>query len=132
MVKDKGSVVFLPEQEQERKFKVNDLKVITGGGGFEEVNWLGKLMPGTHFLFRPKNKSNASDVGVSRAVVCHHYKEATLLCDNLTGQEHYFIVMTSGFSNVFKLIQVIGVEGEDNQEQEETGTADVPSEGQSE
>lgn len=125
--------IILEEQEQEktRKLKVNDLKLITGGGGIEDINWLRKLVPGTHFLFRPKQKANGQDVGVSRAVVCYHYDECTLLCDNLN-HENYFIVMTSGFSNFFKLVQVIGVEGEQKQQQEEEEKTDVPTEGQPE
>jgi len=116
----------LEQQEEEEKEKNNvvDLKLITGGKEPPDDlgPWLKGLERGTHFLFRPKNKTGFNDIGINRAVVVFHYETSTLLFDNLNANV-YFIVDTNGFSNNMRLVQVIGREEITKQEEQENADA---------
>lgn len=94
--------------EEEKEFKRVDLKVITGGKGPSDDgnNWLAELPAGAQFLFRPRQRSGATDFGVQRAGIVHHYKDTTLLYDNLN-QELQFIVVDRDFSTSMRCVEVI-------------------------
>lgn len=113
--------------ERERN-NVVDLKLITGGKEppDELGPWLKGLERGTHFLFRAKNKQGLSDIGINRAVVVFHYESCTLLFDNLNANV-YFIVDTNGFSNAMRLVQVIGKEVPQEEEQKENADPGKPA-----
>ena len=107
--------LILPEEKQ----PVPQLKLLPGGK--DTGVWLSNLASGTVFLATNKTQNTPFEYLVQEWDVVAHYKRHTKLStiNPQTGQPIYMTVNTVGFSNAYRLDEVIldGADIEDSRDQ---------------
>ena len=107
----KGEIESVDEQEKQEKegllvpFKP---RLITGGKGPTEHNWLSKLKVGTVFLVKPKSSGGFA---LGQFHLLHKLDKACHLMDNLTNSaasaETHIWVDPANFSSQFELVTIL-------------------------
>jgi hypothetical protein len=95
------------EQEERKVRRVPDLKVIQGGGGPSNPNWIEDLPVGATFLYCTKTPMHPQDVGVNCAQIVCKFRTSTRLYDSWAPGENYYGVNNSRFSNSMRLLEVL-------------------------
>lgn len=110
------------------------LKVIEGGRGGGQNDWLKRLPPGTYFLSRPRRNNDGSSYQGFPVVTFYAAgwcgKARIVVQEDIDGNQSTVLVDTERFSSIMELFDVLKDYEENKEEQQEDnsddGRSDLP------